>query len=133
MSVSGERHSLRDLAWFRDPQFAHCAQAPLQGVGVAGISILKRTVHQQQLRTSACQRKLPIHPPRNIPHLKSITASVSSPRCGGYRSARAFEGLNLVLFRRDWPAECVGESRRHEEKEAPEIDAPAVELPNLDF
>lgn len=50
-----------------------------------------------------------------------------------YRSARAFEGLNLVLFRRDWRAECVGESKRHEEKEAPEIHAPAVKLPDLDF
>lgn len=37
-----------------------------------------------------------------------------------YRSARAFEGQNLVLFRRDWPAECVGEPKRHEEKEPPE-------------
>ena len=28
-----------------------------------------------------------------------------------YRSARAFESYNLVLFRRDWTAECVGNLR----------------------
>ena len=36
-----------------------------------------------------------------------------------YRSARALEGQNLVLFRRDWPAECVGEAKRHEEQVCP--------------
>lgn len=36
-----------------------------------------------------------------------------------YRSARAFDGQNLVLFRRDWPAECIGDSARHEEKGPP--------------
>ena len=37
-----------------------------------------------------------------------------------YRSARAYDGENLVLFRRDWPAKCVGDSHRHEEEEPPE-------------
>jgi hypothetical protein len=37
-----------------------------------------------------------------------------------YRSARAYDGEYLVLFHRDWPAHCVGQSRRHEEAEPPE-------------
>ena len=34
-----------------------------------------------------------------------------------YRSVRALHGENLVLFRRDWPAVCVGSPQRHEEPE----------------
>jgi RES domain len=39
-----------------------------------------------------------------------------------YRSVRAMDGENLVLFRRDWPAECVGEPRQHVEEEARDFD-----------
>lgn len=48
-----------------------------------------------------------------------------------YRSARAYEGYNLVLFRRDWRAECVGEPKRHEVNERPGLEEPAVDLPDL--
>lgn len=36
-----------------------------------------------------------------------------------YRSVRAVDGENLVLFRRDWPAGCVSSPQRHVETEPP--------------
>ena len=39
-----------------------------------------------------------------------------------YRSVRAMHGENLVLFRRDWPAECTGEPQRHVEEESGDFE-----------
>lgn len=48
-----------------------------------------------------------------------------------YRSARAYEGYNLVLFRRDWTAECIGEPKRHQVTEKPDRELPAMETPDI--
>jgi hypothetical protein len=39
-----------------------------------------------------------------------------------YSSARTVFGRNLVLFERDWPARCVGEPERVEQKARPSVD-----------
>ena len=39
-----------------------------------------------------------------------------------YRSTRAWEGENVVLFRRDWPAVTVGRRKRHKVEEDPEFE-----------
>jgi hypothetical protein len=49
-----------------------------------------------------------------------------------YRSARASEGQNLVLFRRDWPAECIGEPKRHEKRERPKVEQPELDAQDLE-
>jgi hypothetical protein len=39
-----------------------------------------------------------------------------------YRSTRAWEGENVVLFRRDWPAATVGRRKRHKVEKDPEFE-----------
>ena len=39
-----------------------------------------------------------------------------------YRSTRASDGENVVLFRRDWPATTVGKRKRHKVEEPDEFE-----------
>ena len=58
-----------------------------------------------------------------VPRFVMDAAKLSGFEGMRYRSARAYDGENLVLFHRDWPADCIGDSQRHEEEEPldPEI------------
>jgi hypothetical protein len=65
-------------------------------------------------------RKQALKPGYLVPQFVMEAAKLAGFEGILYRSARAFEGQNPVLFRRDWPAERVGEPKRHEEKEPTE-------------